>query len=134
MKGAGEKKSRAELRKFGLTMAVPLTLLGGLAWWRGSGLAEWLWGAAAVFAVTGLLVPGILGPVERAWMRFALILSAIMTRVLLTLSFFLVITPFGWLLRLMGKDLLEIRIDRERDSYWSPVEEDGPATRPGKPY
>lgn len=133
MKSDGPR-TRAELRKFGLTMAVPLTLLGGLAWWRGSDLSTWLWAAAGVFLVTGLILPGALGPVERAWMKLAWILSSIMTRVLLTLSFFLVITPFGWLLRLMGKDLLELRIDRERESYWVPVEPDGPATRPDKPY
>lgn len=134
MRGMGEPRTRSELRKFGLTMALPLTLLGGLAWWRGSDLSTWLWGAAGVFLVMGLVLPGALRPVERAWMRLAWILSSIMTRVLLTLSFFLVITPFGWLLRLMGKDLLEIRIDRQRQSYWIPVELDGPATRPDKPY
>jgi hypothetical protein len=45
-----------------------------------------------------------------------------------------VLTPFGLLLRLMGKDLLDLRVDPDRESYWIPAEPDGPATRPYKPY
>jgi hypothetical protein len=67
-------------------------------------------------------------------MKFAEIMGAIMTRVILTLSFYVVITPFGLLLRLMGKDLLDIRMDRPRDTYWIPIEPDGPAFRSDKPY
>lgn len=132
--GNGGKKTRAELRRFGWVMAGPLSLLGGWFWWRGSPAAPWFFGAAALFAATSTVMPGVLGPVERAWMRLAWILSAIMTRVILTLSFFLVITPFGWFLRLIGKDLLDLERDPDRASYWVPVEEDGPATRPDKPY
>ena len=130
----GGKLSRAELRRFGWVMAGPLTLLGGWFWWRGSAVAPWLFAAAAAFAVTATVIPGVLAPVERAWMRLAWVMSAVMTRVILTLSFFLVITPFGWLLKLLGKDLLDLERDPARESYWMPVEEDGPATRPEKPY
>ena len=128
------EKTKKDLRKFGLVMTVPLALIGGYLWWKGRGAAPYVVGAAAFFLLSGLLVPQLLRPVEKIWMKFAEILSAIMTRVILTLAFYLVISPFGLLLRLLGKDLLNLRFDQERESYWIPVEPDGPASRPDRPY
>ncbi|MDX1545971.1 MAG: SxtJ family membrane protein [Rhodothermales bacterium] len=128
------KKTKQELRSFGLVMTVPLTLIGGYLWWKGSAAAPYVLGAAAFFLVTGLLVPALLRPIEKGWMKVAEILGAIMTRVILTVAFYLVITPFGLLLRVLRKDLLALRFHPEQTSYWAPVETDGPATRPDKPY
>ena len=128
------EKTRKELRRFGLVMAAPLAVIGGYLAWQEQPAAPYVLGVAAAFLLCGLLVPAVLRPVEKAWMAMAGVLSAVMTRVLLTLAFFLVITPFGLLLRVMGKDLLQIRPGSRRESYWMPVEPDGPATRPDKPY
>lgn len=128
------KKTKQELRKFGLVMTVPLSLIGAYLWWKGRGAYPYVLGAAAFFLLTGLLVPQVLRPIEKIWMKFAEIMGAIMTRVILTLAFILMVTPLGLLLRLMGKDLLGLRLEPERDSYWIPAEPDGPASRPYKPY
>jgi hypothetical protein len=128
------KKTNNELRRFGLVMTVPLSLIGIYLWWKGRGTYPYVLGAAGFFLAAGFLTPGVLRPVEKVWMKFAEIMGAIMTRVILTLAFYVVITPFGLLLRLMGKDLLDIRMDRPRDTYWIPIEPDGPAFRSDKPY
>lgn len=125
---------RRQLRKFGLTMGFAFLLLGGIAWWRDAGIAPYLLGIGGAFALLGLVVPRALGPVEFLWMKLALVLSYVMTRVILTLAFYLAIMPMGFLLRLMGKDLLSRRIDRSGTSYWVPVEPDGSHTRLDKPY
>lgn len=127
-------KTKKELRKFGMVMAVPLALIGAYFWWKGRVAYPYVLGAAAFFLLSGLLVPQILRPIEKGWMKFAEVMSAIMTRVILTLAFFLVITPFGLLMRLMGKDLLDMRLEPDRETYWVPTEPDGPGTRPDKPY
>ncbi len=129
-----EPKSKKELRKFGLVMTIPLALIGGYLLWRGRALTLYLLILAAFFLISGLLFPSILRPVERIWMKIAEIISAVMTRVILTLTFYLVITPIGLILRFMGKDLLGKKSEPNRKSYWVPVEEDGPCNRPGKPY
>ena len=82
--------------------------------------------------VSGLLVPQILRPIEVVSMKLAEVMGAVMSRVVLTLAFYLMITPLGFLLKLLGKDLLDL--SGERSSYWMPVEKDGPASRPRKPY
>lgn len=115
-------------------MAIAFGLIGGLLFWRGKDLAVYFFGLAGFFLAGGLLFPGGLAPLEKWWMKLAMVLSAIMTRVILTLTYYLMITPIGFLLKLMGKDLLRLKIDPEAQSYWIPGEEDGPATRPDKPY
>ena len=59
---------------------------------------------------------------------------AVVTYVVLTLAFYAIMTPMGLLMRLLDKDLLATRFPSDEPSYWVPVEIDGPATRPDKPY
>lgn len=101
---------------------------------RGRESAPYVLCLAAYFLLASLLVPRTLTLVERLWMAFGRRMSVGMTYVILTLAFYLVITPFGCLLRLFGKDLLQLKFDRQMTSYWGPVESDGPCSRPDKPY
>ena len=131
----GVFKSSAELRKFGWVMTVALGILGGVLFWR-RGLAPATYGvlgAAGLFFVTAVIAPKLLGPLEWAWMKLAGVLSFIMTRVILTLAFFLAMTPVGLLMRLSGHDPLGLR-RRKVDSYWKPVEPDGPGSRTHSPF
>jgi len=128
------KKNKKELRKFGIVMTIPLGIIGGILFWRGQSAANYFLIIAALFLISGLLLPKTLSPIERIWMKIAEIISMVMTRVILILTFYLVITPVGLLLRLMGKDLLQMKFEPDRESYWENVEEGGPCSRPDKPY
>lgn len=127
-------KTDKELRKFGITVSVPFAVIGSYLWWKDAEAAPYILGVATGLFLFGLLWPQALKVVELVWMKLALAMSFVMTRVILTIAFVLVITPFGLLLRMMGKDLLQIKIDPRRRSYWEPVEVDGPQTRPDKPF
>jgi hypothetical protein len=127
-------RSRRELRRFGLVMAAAFAVLAALLLWRHRPAWPYLAGAACAFAALGVTAPGLLRPVERAWMTLAGWLSVAMTFVMLTLAFFLVVTPLGLIRRLGGRDPLHLEPDRNAASYWVPVEPDGPASRPDRPY
>jgi len=128
------KKSRRDLRKFALVMTIPLVIIAALLFWKERPAAPYIAGIAAFFILSGLAAPIILAPIERAWMAFANVLSIVMTYLILTLTFFLVITPMGLLLRLIRKDLLDLKKNDDRDSFWSEIEVDGPSTRIDKPF
>lgn len=92
-----------EGRKFALTLAAAFGVLAGVGWWRESPRATLVFGVVAgAFALGGLLVPGKLGPVYRAWMGFARALSKVTTPIFMGLVYFLVITPIAVLRRTLG--------------------------------
>lgn len=110
------------LRSFGLLVGT--VLLGLAAWvgWRsGAGaLAYGLGVGGGGLIGLGLAAPGVLRPLYRVWMALALVLGYVMTRVLLTLVFFLAVTPIGLVMRLLGKDPMHRRPDPKRPTYWRP--------------
>ena len=128
------KKDRKELRKFGMVMAAALAAVSLLLLLRGFGAWHYTAATAGLFLLTGLLVPVVLAPVEWAWMKFAHALGFVMTNVLLTVVFFTGVTFTGLVMRLLGKRPLNLNIRRDRQSYWDPVDADGPCGRPDKPY
>ena len=73
--------------------------------------------------VVGAILPRALKWVYIAWMSIAFALGFVMAHVILTLFFYLVITPVGLLARLVGKDFLSLKLDRSVKSYWLPREQ-----------
>jgi hypothetical protein len=130
----GPALSKRKLRTFGLVMAGACAAMTALLWWRGSTWLALPAVAGALFLGAALLLPHVLAPIEKTWMALARGLALVSTAVLLTLTFFLIVTPLGIFLRLIGKDLLAIRRNPTRTSYWVAVEKDGPCSRPERPY
>ena len=111
-----------EGRKFALTLAVAFGVLAGVAWWRGGPRGTLVFGAVAgAFALGGLLVPGKLGPVYRAWMGFAHLLSKVTTPIFMGVVYFLVMTPIAVIRRAVGGNPLRAHhgasgwVDRQQD-------------------
>lgn len=128
------KKTNRELRIFGITMACAFIVFGGLFLWRAKPVWPYLFGVAGFFLVFGLLLPRVLAPIEWTWMKLAHLMGQVMTRVILTITFFVVMTPLGLIRRIFNRDPLHCKFDKEAQSYWVPVDPDGPTSRPEKPY
>lgn len=93
------------LRRFGWQMAIAVVLLFGLLlpWLFGYLLPWWPWWLAAALLLLAFTAPKLLYWPSRFWLAIASVLGWLNTRVLLALVFYLVVTPLGWLLRLLGK-------------------------------
>lgn len=107
-----------DTRNFGFLFAALGVLVGAYMVWKGNQHALIAFGLAGVFFLTGLFIPCVLGPFYRTWMRFAALLAWVNTRILLTVFYIVIVTPIGLIMRLLGKDLLNQRIDRSVQSYW----------------
>jgi len=112
------KSGKKELREFGLTMGVILVILGGVALWRGRPTYPYLFGCGALFAAAGLALPAALKPLQKAWMAFGIMLGFVMSRVVLAILFYAVITPIGLATKIFGMDVLDQRIDKKANTYW----------------
>lgn len=106
-------------RDFGFTFAGLSALLSVLQWWRGRPAV----GAALAVVAVALTAAAIIKPVllnvpNRLWMRLARVLGWINSRVLLTLFFFFIITPYGLLLRACGRDTIGARWRATPPRWW----------------
>ena len=133
--GNNAKTTKRQLRIFGFAFGGGLSVLGGILYWRGITAAPpYLWGVAGVLWLLALLAPKLLWPLEKVMATIFRAVTAALTAVLLTVFFFLIFTPIGLILQLTRKDPLGKRFDRQRASYWFDVPEDGPWSRPEKPF
>jgi hypothetical protein len=133
---ASEAPDRKELRTFGISLGVVCLLWAGILWWRGHGAAvPWLLGAAPVLVLLALVAPFALRPIHFVWMPVARGIARVFTWLLLTLAYYLVFTPFGIVMRMLGKDPLQRRFEPEAATYWE-ARNDGPfeAARLTKQY
>jgi hypothetical protein len=111
--------SKKDLRSFGLTLGIAFGLIGGFLAWRGNGAWPYFLGISGFFFGFGLVLPAALKPFQKLWMTLALLMGWVMSRVILIVTFFLIVTPIGLILRLFGKDLLDIRRGVKKETHWS---------------
>lgn len=114
------KTTERDLRKFGLMVGGVLVGLGSLFLIRHK--AHWpyfLWPGTTLMAL-GLALPRSLKWIYIAWMSLSFAMGFVMAHVILTMLFYLIITPVGLIAKLAGKDFLNLKLDRAAKTYWLP--------------
>jgi hypothetical protein len=124
------RPERRQLRTFGLVCFLAFALLGAWARWHhavvvfrlGEGashaVARGLWGASLVCLALALVVPTWLRPLHVGLCVIALPIGLVVSHVLLALVFYGVFTPVAVAFRLLGRDALCRRFDRDAETYW----------------
>jgi len=113
------KSEKSDLRQFGIIIGVILLIIAGLLLWKEKESSQILLIIGMTLFIFGIVIPFILKPIYYVWMIFATILGLIMTRVILSLLFYTIVTPIGLISRLFGKQFLELYFDKSKQSYWN---------------
>ncbi|HVF70552.1 MAG TPA: SxtJ family membrane protein [Chthoniobacterales bacterium] len=113
-----EASTPSALRRFGLTIGLAFLFLGGVLLFRQRPAGWPLTSIAVLLLLAAVIAPRALQVLYRPWMRAAEILGAITSRILLTLVFFLVVTPIGLVQRLIGKRQLQFDFRNEAKTNW----------------
>jgi hypothetical protein len=110
---------RKGLREFGLTTGGIVGVLFGLffPWILERPIPRWPWVILGVLGLLALAAPTALRPIYTGWMKFGLLMSRITTPIIMGVVFYLVITPMGLVMRLMGKDYMARRLRDGAASY-----------------
>ncbi len=112
--------SRRQLNQFGFIWLGFLVFFGVVAWFKfgNQGLAKGLWVAALVVPVIGWLVPAFMRLVFLGMSYLAWPIGFVVSHVILAAVYYLVLTPVGLVMRVVGYDPMKRRFDREAPSYW----------------
>lgn len=113
-------------RMFGLLFAA---ILVGFALWpllHGETIRFWALAAGGVFMALALAWPRALSRMNRAWMRFGLLLNRIVSPLAIGVVYYLTLVPTGLAMRACGKKPLRLGFDRATASYWIPRAPPGP--------
>ena len=79
-----------------------------------------------IFFILGILNSKILTPLNKLWFKFGIFLGKIVSPIIMVIIFFFVVTPIGVLMRIFGKDILNLKYDNNK-SYW--IEKTGPKSK-----
>lgn len=110
-----------------LFLIVPCAIGAHLIYWRDSTYGYvWLGIGVALFAAR--FIPPLFKYIFAKWVAFSIIIGYFISRILLTLIFFLVITPTGLLMKLFGKDPMDRKIDDQASTYWIKHEQPSDST------
>ena len=113
-------------RSFGIVFFVVFLLIAIYPLINGGDIRIWSGIISFIFLVLGLLNSSILTPLNKIWFKFGIFLGKIISPLIMGIIFFLVVTPIGIIMRLFGKDVLNLKYNKNR-SYW--IEKNGPKSK-----
>jgi len=121
----GNSTDIKEIRKFGFIAFIFFGFLCALGLWMKRPLPVSLFGSLALLGLGFILIPSPLRPLYAIWLKIAYIIGRIMTTLILSLLYYLVITPSALIKRFLGGRPLPVKPDKTASSYWVARAESG---------
>ena len=114
--------SPKELRVFAVLQLIFFAIVAGLLQqrWAATGWATTIVFGSVIVAVTGLFKPTWLRAMYVVWMAAVFPIGFVVSHVLMAIIFYLVITPIGLIMRLVGRDPMNRKPDQDAETYWQP--------------
>ena len=119
-------KNKSTNKSFGLVFFIVFLIISIYPIFKNGELRLWSLIVALIFLILGLLNSKILNPLNLIWFKFGLLLGKVVSPVIMGIIFFLVVTPTAFIMRILGKDLLNLKYNKNK-SYW--IEKEGPKSK-----
>ena len=113
-------------RSFGIVFFVVFFLIALYPLINNEDIRIWSLIISLIFLILGLINSRILNPLNKLWFKFGILLGKIVSPIIMGIIFFLVVTPIGFIMRILGKDLLNLKFNANK-SYW--IEKTGPKSK-----
>ena len=104
-------------RSFGILFCIVFVLISVWPVIDGGSLRLWPIPISIIFLILGLVNSKLLGPLNFVWVKFGELLGRIVAPIVMAIIYFVIITPIGLVMRLVGKDLLNTKF-LKNNSYW----------------
>ena len=113
-------------RSFGIVFFIVFLLIATYPLLKGNDLRFWSLLISFGFLILGLINSKILSPLNKLWFKFGLILGKIISPLIMGIIFFVVVTPIGIVMRVLKKDLLNLKYN-QKETYW--IKKTGPKSK-----
>ena len=113
-------------RSFGIVFFVVFLLIALYPLINNGEVRTWSIIVSLIFLILGLINSKILSPLNKIWFKFGIYLGKIISPIIMGIIFFLVVTPIGLIMRLLKKDLINLKYN-QNESYW--IEKKGPKSK-----
>ena len=113
-------------RSFGTVFFVVFLLISLYPLINSENVRLWSLAVSCIFLILGILNSNLLSPLNKIWFKFGILLGRIISPIVMGIIFFLVVTPIAFMMRLLGKDLLNLKYN-DNQSYW--IEKSGPKSK-----
>ena len=113
-------------RSFGIVFFIVFLLISLYPLINSQDIRLWSLFVSFVFLFLGLINSKILNPLNKLWFKLGMFLGKIISPIIIGIIFFLVVTPTGLIMRILGKDLLNLKYNKKQ-SYW--IEKNGPKSK-----
>ena len=113
------KTIRKETRNFGITIGLILLVISAILFWKANTSYLIFIIIGLVLLALSIIIPNILKPIYFLWMIIAKVSEWLMTRMILSLLFYIVITPISLIAKLFGNYFLDLEWNRINGSYWN---------------
>lgn len=110
-------------KSFGLFFAI---IFFGISFWpliNGNSIRYWSLFLAIILLIVSLLVPKILRPLNFLWFKFGLLLGTIVSKIVLAVIFFLIVTPTSIIMKLFMNNFFRLKSEKLLNSYWEKYDE-----------
>ena len=114
-------------RSFGFVFFIVFLFIGFYPFFNQEDLRLWALIISIVFLILGIMNSKILTPLNKIWFKLGIFLGKIISPLLMGLIFFIVVTPIGILMRILNKDLVNLKFKKHKKSYW--IEKTGPKSK-----
>ena len=115
----GIKNEKSDWQKFGIIIGLILLIIAGFLFSKENESFQIFLAFGLAFFSASITIPFILKPIYWLWMFLGTIFGWVMTRLILSILFYTVFTPIGLILKLFGKQFLDLRWDKSKESYWN---------------
>ena len=113
-------------KSFGIVFFIVFLLIAIYPLINNGELRIWSLVVAITFFILGLVNSKVLTPLNKLWFKFGLLLGKIVSPLIMGIIFFFVVTPIGLIMKLFGKDLINLKY-HSKDTYW--IDKNGPKSK-----
>ena len=113
-------------KSFGIVFFIVFLIISFYPLINQENIRVWSLIISLIFLILGLLNSKILNPFNKLWFKFGMILGRIISPIIMSIIFFLVVTPIALIMKLLKKDLLNLKFNKT-NTYW--IEKSGPKSK-----